>query len=333
MTPVRWAWSTPMQPGAIALVTLQGAPAGLDALLAGCCRRVPIVGATARCSFSDGLGTFDDGVAVRTAPDSAMLMPHGGVRIAQRLQSWLRSHGAIEATLPDRALFPECSDPHAAAAARMAGRCASRRALALLRDHADRVARSGPPTAGDRARAQRLRVLITPPTVVIAGASNVGKSTLTNALARRTVSVTDDAAGTTRDPVPVRLDLDGVTVDWIDLPGLLEAPSGIDASAASIASRLAASARVMVLATAPGRGWPEIAPTDGTVLVRVLLQADRPEAATCIERRQALVACSARQATGLDDLALAVRRALVSDDDLKDPRAWAFDADQSPIVE
>jgi tRNA U34 5-carboxymethylaminomethyl modifying GTPase MnmE/TrmE len=207
----------------------------------------------------------------------------------------------------------------------MAGRCASRRALALLRDHADRVARSGPPTAGDRARAQRLRVLITPPTVVIAGASNVGKSTLTNALARRTVSVTDDAAGTTRDPVPVRLDLDGVTVDWIDLPGLLEAPSGIDASAASIASRLAASARVMVLATAPGRGWPAIAPTDGTVLVRVLLQADRPEAATCIERHQALVACSARQATGLDDLALAVRRALVSDDDLEDPRAWVFD--------
>ena len=333
MTPVQWAWSTPMQPGAIALVTLHGEPAALEALLAACCRRFPAEGTTARCHFTDALGTIDDGVAVRASPTSAMLMPHGGVRIAQRLQAWLCSHGAIEATLSDLALFPECDSPHAAAAARMAGRCASRRALELLRDHAARIERSGPATAADLARAQRLRVLIDPPTVVIAGPSNVGKSTLTNALARRTVSVTDDAAGTTRDPVPVRLDLDGVTVDWIDLPGLLDAPSGIDASAASIAARLAATARVIVVATAPGRGWPELAPIAGATFMHVLLQADRPDASTCSERARTLVACSARASTGLHELALAIRTALVSDEDLADPRAWAFDADQSPIVE
>lgn len=333
MTPVQWAWSTPMQPGAIALVTLHGEPAALEALLAACCRRLPAEGATARCHFTDALGTIDDGVAVRASPTSAMLMPHGGVRIAQRLQAWLRSHGAVEATLPDLALFPECDNPHAAAAARMAGRCASRRALELLRDHAARIERSGPATAADLARAERLRVLIDPPTIVIAGPSNVGKSTLTNALARRTVSVTDDAAGTTRDPVPVRLDLDGVTVDWIDLPGLLDAPSGIDASAASIAARLAATARVIVVATAPGRGWPELAPIAGSTFMHVLLQADRLDASTCSERARALVTCSARASTGLHELALAIRTALVSDEDLADPRAWAFDADQSPIVE
>jgi len=215
----------------------------------------------------------------------------------------------------------------------MAGRCASRRAIELLRDHAARVERSGPATTADLARAQRLRVLIDPPTVVIAGPSNVGKSTLTNALARSTVSVTDDAAGTTRDPVPVRLDLDGVAVDWIDLPGLLDAPSDIDASAASIASRIAASARVIVLATAPGRGWPGLVPPAGAALVPVLLQCDRPNAATCSERPGALVSCSARQSSGLDEVAIAIRRALVSDADLADPRAWAFDAGQSPMVE
>ena len=333
MTPVQWAWSTPMQPGAIALVTLHGEPAALDALLSTCCRRIPDAGATARCHFTDALGTIDDGVAVRASPTSAMLMPHGGVRIAQRLQAWLRAHGAIEAELPDAALFPECDSPHAAAAARMAGRCASRRAVELLRDHAARIERSGPATAADLARAERLRVLIDPPTVVIAGPSNVGKSTLTNALARRTVSVTDDAAGTTRDPVPVRLDLDGVTVDWIDLPGLLDAPSAMDASAASIAARLAATARVIVVATAPRRGWPELAPIAGATFIHVLLQADRPDASTCSERARALVACSARQSTGLHELALAIRTALVRDADLANPRAWAFDADQSPIVE
>jgi len=333
MTPVQWAWSTPMQPGAIALVTLHGEPIALEALLAACCRRLPTEGGTARCHFADALGTIDDGVAVRASSTSAMLMPHGGVRIAQRLRAWLCSHGAIEATLPDLALFPECASPHAAAAARMAGRCASRRALELLRDHAARVERSGPATAADLARAQRLRALIDPPTVVIAGPSNVGKSTLTNALARRTVSVTDDSAGTTRDPVPVRLDLDGVSVDWIDLPGLLDAPSGIDASAASIAARLAVNAQVIVVATAPGRGWPELAPIAGATFIHALLQADRHDADSCSERAHASVACSARQSTGLHELALVIRKALVSDEDLADPRAWAFDGDQSPIVE
>ena len=336
MTGLRWAWSTPLQPGAIAAVTVHGDPASLDALLAGCCRRAPAVGATARCTFVDESGAFDDGVAARITPDTAILMPHGGVRIAQRVKAWLRSAGADESALPDTVAYPESASDDDAAAARMAARCASRRALDLLRDHAARVARSGPVTEHDRARAHRLAALVDPVTVVIAGPANVGKSTLTNALARRMVSVTDDAAGTTRDPVPVRLDLDGVTVDWIDLPGLLDVPGAIDATASAIASRLAASARVIVLATAPGRGWPVLAPTAGTALVPVLLQADRPEAATCIERGRAMVACSARQASGLDALALAVRRALVGDDDLADPRAWAFDAagpGQSPIVE
>jgi hypothetical protein len=326
MMPVQWAWCTPMQPGAIALVTLYGESAALDALLSACCRRIPAAGATARCHFTDALGPIDDGIAVRAGATSAMLMPHGGVRIAQRLHAWLRSHGAIEAPLPDLALFPECASPHAAAAARMASRCASRRALELLRDHEARIERFGPTTNGDHARARRLQALVDPPTVVIAGPANVGKSTLTNALARRTISVTDDAAGTTRDPVPVRLDLDGVTVDWIDLPGLLTAPSGIDASAAAIALRLAATAQVIVVATAPGRGWPELAPVAGATVVHALLQADRPEAATCLERTKALVACSAQQSTGLDELAVTIRRALVSDADLGDPRPWAFDA-------
>jgi hypothetical protein len=80
------------------------------------------------------------------------------------------------------------------------------------------------------------------------------------------------------------------------------------------------------VATAPGRGWPELAPVAGATVVHALLQADRPEAATCLERTKALVACSAQQSTGLDELAVTIRRALVSDADLGDPRPWAFDA-------
>ncbi|MFZ9690181.1 MAG: hypothetical protein ACO3DS_10135, partial [Phycisphaerales bacterium] len=106
MTGLRWAWSTPLQPGAIAAVTVHGDPASLDALLAGCCRRAPAAGATARCTFVDESGAFDDGVAARITPDTAILMPHGGVRIAQRVKAWLRSAGADESALPDTVAYP-----------------------------------------------------------------------------------------------------------------------------------------------------------------------------------------------------------------------------------
>ncbi len=59
--------------------------------------------------------------------------------------------------------------------------------------------------------------------VVLAGAPNVGKSSLLNALAKRDAAIVSEEAGTTRDVIEVRLDLDGLPVVVSDTAGIREA--------------------------------------------------------------------------------------------------------------
>ena len=64
--------------------------------------------------------------------------------------------------------------------------------------------------------------------VAILGAPNVGKSTLLNALAGREAAITSEIAGTTRDVIEVRMDLNGLPVTVLDTAGLRESADTVE---------------------------------------------------------------------------------------------------------
>ncbi len=64
--------------------------------------------------------------------------------------------------------------------------------------------------------------------IVLLGPTNVGKSSLLNALAKEEKAIVSDIAGTTRDVIEVHLDLAGYSVVLVDTAGLREAGNVIE---------------------------------------------------------------------------------------------------------
>jgi small GTP-binding protein len=163
-----------------------------------------------------------------------------------------------------------------------------------------------------------LRRLVDPALVVVLGASNIGKSTLTNALAGRGVSIVADEPGTTRDHVGVLLDMGGLVVRWLDTPGLRERPTAEEAMARDAAMVLAGQADLLVVASDPmtaaselGRGLAKVP------VVRVGLRSDLGKSAAVD------VAVSARTGEGMGELVRVVRERLVGKE-LGVEGAWRF---------
>lgn len=82
--------------------------------------------------------------------------------------------------------------------------------------------------------------------VAIVGAPNAGKSTLLNALAGRKAALTSEVAGTTRDVIEVRMDLDGLPVTFLDTAGLRATEDAVEAMGVDLAAERARGADLRV---------------------------------------------------------------------------------------
>ena len=108
--------------------------------------------------------------------------------------------------------------------------------------------------------------------VALTGPPNAGKSSLLNALARRDAAIVSEEAGTTRDVIEVRLDLDGLPVIVSDTAGFRETEGAIEREGMR-RSRAVAEAADLVLwltdASAPETVLPAelAAVADRTLLV------------------------------------------------------------------
>ena len=168
---------------------------------------------------------LDEALVLRATHDTIIVTPHGGPRLRQRLVRAISDAG-ISFVSPNELspadIFVESTSDIQARMLYTLARAASADAIALLLAQPARWEKYGAPTTADAPRSNRLRHLIDPPTVVIAGAPNAGKSTLLNALLGRTAAVTSPIAGTTRDFVSANIVLAGLTCRVVDAPGFIE---------------------------------------------------------------------------------------------------------------
>lgn len=87
--------------------------------------------------------------------------------------------------------------------------------------------------------------------VALAGAPNVGKSSLLNALARYDIAIVTDEAGTTRDVREVPVDINGQLYILLDLAGLRQADSKAEMEGIRRAHQAIAAADIVLWLSAP----------------------------------------------------------------------------------
>ncbi|MEO1093128.1 MAG: tRNA uridine-5-carboxymethylaminomethyl(34) synthesis GTPase MnmE [Pseudomonadota bacterium] len=147
--------------------------------------------------------------------------------------------------------------------------------------------------------------------VALIGPPNAGKSSLLNALAGRDVAIVHTAPGTTRDPLEVALELDGLPMTAVDTAGLRESEDPVEAEGVRRAESAAATADLRLLLV-DGARWPDIdrlpAARADDVLVLTKTDLEPPEPHRLVGRP--LVGASVVDDHGLDALLAALRDAV-----------------------
>ena len=210
-------WLTTAASGAVGVLHMRAHPQRLSKTLS---ITLPDIGRASLRSICN----LDEALVLRVTDNTIIVTPHGGPRLRQRLVRAISDAGisfVSPTELSPAELFVESTTDIQARMLYTLARAASADAIALLLAQPERWKKNGAPTPADAPRSKRLCRLIDPPTVVIAGAPNAGKSTLLNALLGRTAAVTSPIAGTTRDFVSANIVLAGLACRVVDAPGFV----------------------------------------------------------------------------------------------------------------
>lgn len=170
------------------------------------------------------------------------------------------------------------------------------------------------------AGAPRVRRLLSPSRVALIGAANAGKSTLFNALLGESRAIVSDTAGTTRDVIEEVVELAGLPLALLDTAGLRGDAGALEQEGMALGRRHAEGAELRLLLQAIDEPIPET-PVGPAPIIGVLTKLDRAPAEALVAARRALqarlpagspvVAIAAPEGRGLDELALAIRAALL----------------------
>ncbi len=320
-------WLTTAASGAVGVLHMRAQPQRLSTTLS---ITLPEIG---RASLRR-ICNLDEALVLRVTDNTIIVTPHGGPRLRQRLVRAISDAGisfVSPTELTPTEIFKEATSDVEARMLNTLARASSADAIALLLAQPQRWQKFGAPTTSDAPRSKRLCRLIDPPTVVLAGAPNAGKSTLLNALLGRTAAVTSPIAGTTRDFVSATIALAGLVCRVVDAPGFTEkissaknvgqsnssqSQSAIDQAAIMRAQQEILNADLVVALAAPNQTWPEI---DHPHILRARSMCDIAGA-----QADTPIQVSALTGAGLIEFAQAVREKLVPAADLVNDRPWHF---------
>ncbi len=162
--------------------------------------------------------------------------------------------------------------------------------------------------------------------VVIAGRPNVGKSSLFNSLSGHARAIVTPVAGTTRDLVTERVDVNGLALTLVDTAGVRHTSDTIEREGVERARQASTVATLLVVVLDQSeplreedREVLEATKTRRRLVVRN--KADLPESWPAAEIEPASVPVSATTGEGMDALRRAIVAALTDREELRDPPA------------
>lgn len=152
--------------------------------------------------------------------------------------------------------------------------------------------------------------------VAIAGAPNVGKSTLLNRLLNEERAMVSEIAGTTRDVIEERANIGGILFRFLDTAGIRSTDDrlermGIERTMESIRRAQLVIHLIDASALTAAIPEPDFALRPDQKLLTVANKIDRAPASLTLPEN--IIGISAKQGTGLDRLCEALRRAVDTD--------------------